>query len=229
MLGFWAMWCSQCQQDVPVQRGGAGAAACPRCRAPLGRPADFGVALDSFDCRPVPRPPDQVRRELDETAAALRRIGRRLGAPIGEAVGLDGAAASAALPAIPPRLAESIRRVDSGEGPAVAGASDSRTAGTPSADAAHPHRRCRRPGLSGASLATDAGLVAVIAGAATLAAVSEGLVSTGAWTWGVAEAALGAGLFALGLQRLATVASQRCGALEREVDALRTAIRGPAR
>jgi hypothetical protein len=196
------MWCRQCQQDVPVLRGSVGAAACPRCRTPLVKPADAGVALDSFDAPPkAMRPAAALSWQLDDSAAALRRIERRL-RPAVRRQDADGDAPHDELPlrtAVPIATA----REDAGPDDDV---------------------ETRSRGMSGASVAADIGLVLIIAGAATLAAQSQGLLKPEVWAWGVGEAAVGLALFALGLLRLATQTSQRCGELEREVDELRAEL-----
>lgn len=197
------MWCRQCQQDVPVLRGSVGAAACPRCRTPLVKPADAGVALDTFDAPPKPvRPAAALSWQLDDGAAALRRIERRLR----PAVRREDAACEQAAEDAPAReRAPVVNALDD------AGRDDD--------------VELRARGMSGASVAADVGLVVMIAGAATLAAQSQGLLRTDMWTWGIGEAAGGLALFALGLMRLATQTSQRCGELEREVDELRAELR----
>jgi hypothetical protein len=196
------MWCRQCQQDVPVLRGSVGAAACPRCRTPLVKPADAGVALESFDTPPkVMRPAAALSWQLDDGAAALRKIERRLRpAARREEV---------ARAAVPEEL--SLR-----EAATALPARDE--------DDADDFLGFRARGMSGASVAADVGLVLMIAGAATLAAQSQGLLKPEVWAWGVGEAAVGLALFALGLMRLATQTSQRCGELEREFDELRAEL-----
>jgi hypothetical protein len=196
------MWCRQCQQDVPVLRGSVGAAACPRCRTPLVKPADAGVALESFDAPPkVMRPAAALSWQLDDGAAALRKIERRLRpAARREEV---------ARAAVPEEL--SLR-----EAATALPARDE--------DDADDFLGFRARGMSGASVAADVGLVLMIAGAATLAAQSQGLLKPEVWAWGVGEAAVGLALFALGLMRLATQTSQRCGELEREFDELRAEL-----
>jgi hypothetical protein len=196
------MWCRQCQQDVPVLRGSVGAAACPRCRTPLVRPADAGVALESFDAPPkVMRPAAALSWQLDDGAAALRKIERRLRpAARREEVARAG---------VPEEL--SLR-----EAATALPARDE--------DDADDFLGFRARGMSGASVAADVGLVLMIAGAATLAAQSQGLLKPEVWAWGVGEAAVGLALFALGLMRLATQTSQRCGELEREFDELRAEL-----
>ena len=201
------MWCRQCQQDVPVLRGSVGAAACPRCRTPLVRPADAGVALDSFDAPPkAVRPAAALSWQLDDSAAALRRIERRL-RPVTQRDGAE-------RPTVPSEPAP--HKVASQErAPTAALHEDTDEEG---------FLGLRSRGMSGASVAADVGLVVMIAGAATLAAQSQGLLKPELWAWGVGEAAVGLALFALGLMRLATQTSQRCGELEREVDELRAEL-----
>jgi hypothetical protein len=198
------MWCRQCQQDVPVLRGSVGAAACPRCRTPLVKPADAGVALESFDAPPRPmRPAAALSWQLDDGAAALRKIERRL-RPITRRDDADHQS-----PAVEPAQSEST--------PTAAEASRDEVD-------ADDLLGLRSRGMSGASVAADVGLVVMIAGAATIAAQSQGLLKAELWAWGIGEAAVGLALFALGLMRLATQTSRRCGELEREVDELRAEL-----
>jgi hypothetical protein len=197
------MWCRQCQQDVPVLRGSVGAAACPRCRTPLVKPADGGVSLESFDAPPKPmRPAAALSWQLDDGAAALRRIERRL-RPVARREDV------APISAAPVEVSRETAPVETNR----------QRVG----DDEFEFLRSR--GISAASIAADAGLVVMIAGAATLAAQSQGLLKPEVWAWGVGEAAVGLALFALGLMRLATQTSQRCGELEREVDELRAEVR----
>jgi len=197
------MWCRQCQQDVPVLRGSVGAAACPRCRTPLVKPVDAGVPLDSFDAPPkAMRPAAALSWQLDDSAAALRRIERRL-RPAVRREGDECAAAPNDL-----ELRKSAPNATDRED-----------------DDSDESFGLRSIGMSGASAAADIGLVVMIAGGATLAAQSQGLLKPHMWAWGIGEAAVGLALFALGLMRLATQTSQRCGELEREVDELRDVIR----
>jgi hypothetical protein len=202
-----AMWCRQCQQDVPVLRGSVGAAACPRCRTPLLKPADAGVALETFDAPPkTVRPAAALSWQLDDGAAALRKIERRL-RPVTRREDAEGPQASSeplSRKAAPQERAPTATVHDDTDDDDVFG--------------------LRTRGMSGASVAADIGLVLMIAGAATLAAQMQGLLRPEVWAWGVGEAALGLALFALGLMRLATQTSQRCGELEREVDELRAEL-----
>jgi hypothetical protein len=198
------MWCRQCQQDVPVLRGSVGAAACPRCRTPLVKPADAGVALESFDAPPKPmRPAAALSWQLDDGAAALRKIERRL-RPITRRDDAD-------------RQSPAVETARSEPTPTAAEASRDEVDADDSLG-------LRSRGMSGASVAADVGLVVMIAGAATIAAQSQGLLKAELWAWGIGEAAVGLALFALGLMRLATQTSQRCGELEREVDELRAEV-----
>jgi hypothetical protein len=195
------MWCRQCQQDVPVLRGSVGAAACPRCRTPLVKPADGGVALDSFDVPPkAMRPAAALSWQLDDSAAALRRIERRLRPAVRRDVECAPVPNESAL--------RETAQVPMG----------------PDNDDSDESFGLRSLGMSGASVAADIGLVVMIAGGATLAAQSQGLLKPELWAWGVGEAAVGLALFALGLMRLATQTSQRCGELECEVDDLRAEL-----
>jgi hypothetical protein len=201
------MWCRQCQQDVPVLRGSVGAAACPRCRTPLVKPADAGVALESFDAPPkAMRPAAALSWQLDDSAAALRRIERRL-RPVTRREGAEHPT------------------VSNGPLPRTAAPQKTGAAGIAGEDADEDEiLGLRSRGMSGASVAADVGLVVMIAGGATLAAQSQGLLKPELWAWGVGEAAVGLALFALGLMRLATQTSQRCGELELEVDELRAEL-----
>jgi hypothetical protein len=199
------MWCRQCQQDVPVMRGGAGAAACPRCRKPIAAPADDGVELGSFDAAPAWTPASR-RWDLDDAAVELQRIGRRLRPAANHPVEVIYHATPAAeMPRTSPR-------------PLMDTAAKLRTKkpSLPEAPAAR---------MSGASLVADLGLVAAIAGAATLAGQMQGMLAPEVWPWGVGQAAVGAGLFAIGLFRLAMQTSQECRRLAREVDALRKQLK----
>ncbi len=189
-------------------RGSAGAAACPRCRTALGTPADDGVELGSFDATPAWTPASR-RWDLDDAAIELQRIGRRLRHTASPPVEVIYHATPAAeLPRTSPRpLMETAAKLG-------------------------PKKPVRREPpaarMSGASLVADLGLVTAIAGAATLAGQMQGMLAPEVWPWGVGQAAVGAGLFAVGLFRLAMQTSQDCRRLEREVDVLREQVEGLA-
>jgi hypothetical protein len=203
------MWCRSCQQDVPVMRSGAVEAACPRCRSALRAAEDRGVELESFD-RTSAVTTSSLRPPLawGDSGAELRRIGRRLRpcsrpdaecgrAVLGSSLRFDPPA-TIEPPPFPP------------EGPADVSAERD-------VDRHSPHG-------GAASVAADAGFLAMVSGAATMAAVSEGLIVADYWRWGVFGCGIGGAVFALGVLRLATRAWRQGRELQAEMDDLRDRV-----
>ncbi len=190
-------------------RSGAGEAACPRCRSALRTAEDRGVELESFD-RTATVTPSTQRPPLAwvDSGTELRRIGRRL-RPCSRPDGDCGrTAAGASLRFDLPATVEPPPFPPDGRADMVA------------------ERDADRPSPLGgaASVAADAGFLAMVSGAATMAAVSEGLIIADYWRWGVFGCGFGGVAFALGVLRLATRAWRHSRELQVEVDALRERV-----
>lgn len=203
------MWCRQCQQDVPVLRGSVGGPACPRCRTSLAPNAEGGVELASFDPPPAPRVTRIQPWVLEADAFELRRLERKLRPCLRH----DPACATPALELAEPAIEEE---------PVVELEHTEHADHFGGADTEPITERALRGGA--ASVAADSGFLAMIAGAATMAAQNEGLIAAEFWRWGVIGTGIGGAVFALGILRLATRAWRQGRALEAEIDALRAEL-----
>jgi hypothetical protein len=203
------MWCRQCQQDVPVLRGSVGGPACPRCRTSLAPNAEGGVELASFDPPPAPRVTRIQPWVLEADAFELRRLERKLRPCLRH----DPACATPALELAEPAIEEE---------PVVELEHTEHADHFGGADTEPITERALRGGA--ASVAADSGFLAMIAGAATMAAQNEGLIAAEFWRWGVIGTGIGGAVFALGILRLATRAWRQGRALEAEIDALQNQV-----
>jgi hypothetical protein len=200
------MWCRQCQQDVPVLRGSVGGPACPRCRTSLAPTAEGGVELASFDPPPAPRATRIQPWVLEADAFELRRIGRKLRPCVRHEPACAAPVVEIAEPSIEEPPTVEFERAER----------------TEPADDEPITERALRGGA--ASVAADSGFLAMIAGAATMAAQNEGMIAAEFWRWGVIGTGIGGAVFALGILRLATRAWRQGRVLEAEIDALQGEI-----
>jgi hypothetical protein len=185
-----------------------GGPACPRCRASLAPASEGGIELNSFDPKPAKHLAPIAPWVLETDAFELRRLGRKL-RPC-----LRPPAACAAPPAF--EAAHDMNPPTEAAG--------RNTPPTKAAAIRPSNERALRGGA--ASVAADSGFLAMILGAATLAAQHEGMIAAEFWRWGAIGAGIGAAVFAFGVLRLATRAWRQGRDLEAEIDALRAEVAG---